>query len=639
MKSFSSFRLSVIAAALMLAIPAVHAVDTQPNAASKFSLVTQANESYDRFIITYRDGATERSNSNALLQSVKAAVSRAGLDQPTVSSTGAKVAPLSVSYQRKLAIGADLVKTSRKLSQGEANQLIQQLASDPAVAYVQPDYRLHIVRDIAAPGPLSGQVKAQPNAMPQAVTPDDPDYATKQWDFWDPIGGANVNNAWDLADGTGITVAVIDTGITTHPDLDTSLADEGYDFIIDAYISGRDSDGRVPGGWDTGDWTNTPPWNDPQDGCVAPGNPARPSIWHGTHVSGTIAALANNGMGIAGTAYNAKVLPVRALGHCGGMTSDIADAIEWASGGQVPGVPDNTHVAQVINMSLGGSGTCPAGSAMNTAITHAIQRGTTVVVAAGNEAADAAQDQPASCPGVITVAATGIAGKRASYSNYGSKVALAAPGGDGNDGIWSTVNTGLDFPGAPGYAAYQGTSMATPHVAGAVALMLSATQAAGLPQPTPAQIRSYLIESARPFPAPTDAPIGAGILNAQAAVQTAVSGDDNGGGQLAILLTKGALLSGQSSAGKSILYAIHVPAGAKTLNLRTLGGSGNVALYVKAGSAPAANGSSADFSSAKPGTSQAVVIQQPQTATYYLRVVPQQGSNFSNISVLADYNP
>jgi len=662
MKSFSSVRLSVMAAALMLAIPVVHATDTQPNSTSKLSLATQANESYDRFIITYREGSTERNDRNALLQSVKVAVSRAGLDHATVSSKGTPAAPLSVSYQRKLAIGADLVKTSRKLSQNETNQLMQQLAADPAVAYVQPDFRRQIVRDIAAPAVLNEQLKAQiNNATPQTTTPDDPLYGTYQWDYWDAIGGANINNAWDLADGTGITVAVIDTGITKHDDLDTSLADEGYDFLSYGFVSGRDTDGRAPGGWDTGDWTNTAPWNDPVDGCVGAGQPGEPSSWHGTHVSGTVAELTNNGVGLAGTAYNAKVLPVRALGHCGGSDSDIADAITWASGGHVDGVPDNTHVAQIISMSLGGPGVCSANDAMGTAISQAIQRGTTVVVAAGNSTSDVANYSPASCPGVITVASNGAAGKRAYYSNYGSKVTLSAPGGslcpddsapsastglcsDGSDyrmnpkgWVFSALNDGETTPGQPDYKGYIGTSQAAPHVAGTVALMLSATAAAGVPQPTPAQIKNMLVESARAFPAPTDAPIGAGILNAQAAVQMAVRGDDTGGGQLAILLTKGVLMTGQSSTGKSILYAIPVPSGAKTLNLRTLGGSGSAALYVKAGSAPAADGSNADFKSVKPGTSEAVVIQAPQMATYYLRVVPQDGGNFTNISVLADY--
>jgi serine protease len=663
MKSFSSLRLGVMAVALMLAIPAVRAADTQSTSSSRFSLVTQANESYDSFIITYRDGTAEHSNSLALLQNVKAAVSRVGLDRVTVSSTGTQMAPLSVSYQRKLGMGADLVKTSRKLSQAEANQLIQQLAVDPAVAYVQPNYRLHMVRDIAAPVALNAMRKAQvDSSTSQTTTSDDPLYSTHQWDYWDATGGANINTAWELADGTGVTVAVIDTGITQHPDLDTSLADEGYDFISDPYLSGRDTEGRVPGGWDTGDWTNTAPWNDPVNGCVDPGSSGQPSSWHGTHVSGTVAELTNNSAGLAGTAYNAKVLPIRVLGHCGGDVADIADAITWASGGDVPNMPSNTHVAQVINMSLGGFGVCSASDAMGASISQAIRRGTTVVVAAGNDADDSANYSPASCPGVITVASNGAAGKRAFYSNYGSKITLSAPGGslcpddsapsanglcsDGSDyrenlkgWVFSALNDGETTPGQPNYAGYIGTSQAAPHVAGAVALMLSATQAAGLPQPTSDKIKDILVKSARSFPVADDGRSGAGILDAHAAVKMAVNSDDNGGGTIARLLTKGVLVPGQNAIVNGTLYAIDVPAGATTLNLRTLGGAGDVALYVKAGSAPAADGSNADFTSTKRGTSQAVVIQKPQAARYYLRVAPQPGSSFTNISVLADYNP
>lgn len=647
MKSFPALRISV-AAALALAMPALHATDALP---TKLSPAAQANQSYDRFIITYRDGSSERSNTAALLQNVKAAVGRAGLDRAAATSNGTPIAPLSVSHQRKLAIGADLIKTSRKLSQSEANALMRQLAADPAVAHVQPDYRRQIVRDIAAPGSVNEQVKKPLDAAPKTVTPDDTYYAQYQWDYWNPIGGANINNAWDLADGTGITVAVLDTGITTHSDLDTSLADAGYDFISDAFISGRDTDGRVAGGWDTGDWTSTAPWNDPVDGCVNPGDPGAPSSWHGTHVSGTVAELTNNAKGMAGVAYNAKVLPVRVLGHCGGYDSDIADAIEWASGGHVEGVPDNAHVAQVINLSLGGPGICSATDALGTAIAHAIQRGTTVVASAGNSSADTAQFSPASCPGVIAVASNGITGKRAFYSNYGTTVALSAPGGgvypnDGTSGtpdatgyVFSAINDGQTVPGAENYIGYAGTSQASPHVAGAVAMILGATHAAGMETPTPAQIKDFLVRSARPFPVAQDHSIGAGILDASAAVNLALGNDDGGGNEQAMPLAKGVILSGQNGApGSSALYSITVPAGATTLNIRTIGGTGDVTLYVKAGSAPGIDGSGADFTSARPGNNDAVVLATPQAATYYIRVAA--GANpYANVSMLADYKP
>jgi serine protease len=160
--------------------------------------------------------------------------------------------------------------------------------------------------------------------------------------------------------------------------------------------------------------------------------------------------------------------------------------------------------------------------------------------------------------------------------------------------------------------------------------------------PTPSQIRDILVNSARAFPVAEDHPIGAGIVDAYAAVNLAL-GNDNGGGdpgdENAMALTKGVILSGQSgAAGSSILYSIAVPAGATTLNIRTIGGTGDVSLYVKADSAAAADGSDADFKSIKLGNNEAVVLATPKAATYYIRVTAGS-SAFANVSVLADYKP
>jgi len=645
MKSLSSLRIGALAAALLLVVPAIRAADTS-SLSAKYLGVSKADQSYDRFIVTYKTGTNQRSDHTAALQSVTAAISRAGLNTATVSSTGTSTPAVSASYQRKLAVGSDLVRTSRKLNQSEANALMQQIASDPAVAHVQPDYKMFLVQDIKAPATMAKPTDASTDPF----TPNDPDYTQYQWNFFNTTGGADVNYAWNIADGTGVTVGVLDTGITEHPDLDTSLGDAGYDFVYQAAMSGRSTDGYAPGGWDTGDWTT-------RNECEA-GWAAESSSWHGTVVSGEIGELTDNGIGLAGIAYNAKVLPVRVLGHCGGYDSDISNAIEWASGGHVDGVPDNTHPVQVINMSLGASGEqCTADTPEYQAIQDAISRGVTVVVAAGNDNGDVANDTPASCPGVIAVASNGITGKRAFYSNYGKGVTISAPGGgvyanDASSGqqvnegfVWQAINLGTTTPIYPAdpvqaYGGMAGTSQAAPHVTGTVALIASALQAAGEPALTPAQITDVLMKSARPFPVTEDQPIGAGIVDAYAAVNLALGNDNGGGGDnpSATPLTKGVLLPGQNSTSTGNLYSIVVPAGATTLNIRTLGGSGNVGLYVKAGSAPSADGSNADFSSIKPGTSEAVVIQQPQATTYYILVTAPQGS-FSNISVLADYNP
>ncbi|MFC4765592.1 S8 family serine peptidase [Dyella koreensis] len=542
-------QVKLLAASLLLALslPAVAAEDISGNTRFDLSSV-QEDATYNRFIVVYRNGSTEHASPNAAVQAVTAAAGKAKLmDQGGTSlSTNALRSGgrmLGVNYDRKLAIGGDLVTTSRRLSAAETRQFVQQIAADPAVEFVQPDYMRHA---------LGKPVQAQPAGAATFTTPNDTYYAGYQWDYlaangaafsdaslgtsvanW---GGANIQQAWTLADGTGITIASLDTGVTNHPDLDLTLADAGYDFISTALVSGRAADGRAAGGWDTGDWTTGSKYLASNGGCVDSTHPAENSSWHGTHVFGTAGGeKTNNSTGMVGTAFGAKVLPVRVLGHCGGYDSDIADAITWASGGHVNGVPDNTHPAQVISMSLGGSGTCTSSTITGKAISGAISRGATVVVAAGNSNANVSGFSPASCPGVVAVAATGITSRRAYYSNYGAGITLAAPGGgvyanDGSSGtqatsgfIWSTIDSGTTSPSGSTYGGMAGTSQATPHVAGAVALMQSYRLALGKALLTSTQITSLLKSSATAphVAASRTKPIGAGILNTYAAVQAA----------------------------------------------------------------------------------------------------------------------
>lgn len=511
-----------------------YAAETPSTAGTRANLsALQADGHYNRFIVTYRDGSTEKVNRSAMLQHVSAAISRSGLDRSRTSVSGRTLAGVKASYQRKLAIGADLVRTSRSLDRTEAAALMEQIATDPAVLNVSPDVMLQ--RD---PG-----MTLPTKSAPATFTPNDTYYSFYQWNLKQPdgtvtffgdanFGGTSVNDAWDISDGDRVVIAVLDTGITRHVDVDTSLADAGYDFISDAFVSGRATDERVPGGWDLGDWTVA-------DECYA-GSPADSSSWHGTHVASTAGAeLTNNALGMAGIAYGAKILPVRVLGHCGGYTSDIADAIVWAAGGHVDGVPKNMHPADVINLSLGGGGKCTGNDPTLHAVRRAIQLGAVVVVSAGNSNDDARNYTPASCPGVITVAATGITSKRAYYSNYGNSVEIAAPGGgvfqddDPSTGVisydgfvWQARNNGSTTPVPMGtsYSGFAGTSQAAPHVSGTVALMQSARKVLRMAPLKPNQVLHILEKTAyRPVVQPDrQHSIGAGILDTNAAVEAAV---------------------------------------------------------------------------------------------------------------------
>eukprot|EP01061_Rhynchopus_euleeides_P039594 TRINITY_DN6791_c0_g1_i1.p1 TRINITY_DN6791_c0_g1~~TRINITY_DN6791_c0_g1_i1.p1 ORF type:complete len:793 (+),score=23.04 TRINITY_DN6791_c0_g1_i1:81-2459(+) len=346
--------------------------------------------------------------------------------------------------ERVLALGAELLLLGEEKDEADVETMAKTLAAEDAdVEYAGPDYWMH------------------------HTSFSDPRYS-EQWGFFDGPG-ARVDEALRKTprQGGGVVVAVVDTGITSHPDLNGQIL-PGYDFISDAPIS-RDNDGRDADPSDEGDWGDAHECGIPMD-----------SSWHGTHVAGTIAANAND-MGVVGVAPRARILPVRVLGKCGGGSlSDITDGILWAAGLHVSGVPANPNPAQVINLSLGAEETCS--QYLQSVITKVTSIGVTVVVSAGNENKDASLFAPGNCASVITVGASNHNGDRAWYSNYGRTI--YAPGGETHDsagyeihgkkyGILSTLNDGLTTLGAPTYGYYQGTSMAAPHVSGVVALMLS----------------------------------------------------------------------------------------------------------------------------------------------------------------------
>ncbi|SPT55050.1 Extracellular basic protease precursor [Actinomyces bovis] len=302
-----------------------------------------------------------------------------------------------------------------------------------------------------------------------------------------------------------MTVAVIDSGILAHPDLEGQVL-PSYDFISDPQVSG-DNDGRDANPADEGDYY--------ADNQCQQGMRGHASSWHGTHVAGTIAAATNNRTGISGVAPDSKILPVRALGRCGGRSSDIVDAITWSAGGQVYGVPDNPNPAKVINLSLGGARACPA--YYQRTIDAAVARGAIVVAAAGNNAEDAKNAAPASCNNVITVGATTNTGQRAIYSNFGSTVEVSAPGGfmDKNTpdgGILSLGDTSETTPQGYTYMYMIGTSQAAPHVSGTVALMTAID-----PNLDTTRATQLLQSTSTPMTCDQDS-CGTGVINAASAV-------------------------------------------------------------------------------------------------------------------------
>jgi serine protease len=400
-----------------------------------------------------------------------------------------QAAGMDVAYFRPMSGNAHVLRLPRYLPESDVAAIAAKLAALPDVAYAEPDAIMQVMD----------------------VVPNDPRYG-EQWHYGLVTAsnyGINAPKAWDITTGSASTVvAVIDTGITDHPDLAGRWVG-GYDFISDTTMS-NDTDGRDADPHDPGDWVSAS-----ECGYA---HSARDSSWHGTHVAGTIGAATNNSVGVSGINWNAKVLPIRVLGKCGGLTSDIADGMRWAAGLTVSGVPANANPAKVLNLSLGGSGAC--GDTYQNAINEIVAAGTTLVISAGNSNADSSGFRPGNCNGVITVAATGQTGSRASYSNYGSVVEISAPGGDQSGGVdtgvLSTLNDGATTPANASYEFYQGTSMAAPHVAGVASLLVGQN-----PNLTPAQVTQILQATVTQFPTGSSCNTsicGTGILNAFGAV-------------------------------------------------------------------------------------------------------------------------
>lgn len=421
-----------------------------------------------------------------------------GLALPTSRERALSAAPRSRMLSiKRMAGGGDVLAPDRPLNRRETAALAMRIALLPGVVSAEPDVR--VTAQAAVPTWTDTQRRQWPLFGPvPSATPGTPAVAVP--------GGADFASAWAVSTGSQVAVAVLDTGSLPHPSLDGQSV-PGYDFVTDLTAAGdghgRDADASDPG-----------------DACQG-----GTSSWHGLMVASQIAGRMTAD-GILGGAPQARVMPVRVLGRCGGWSSDIADAIDWLAGSTIAGVPRSSTAVRVVNLSLGGDGTCPA--FMQAAIDRALAAGIVVVAAAGNSTR-ASIDTPANCAGVIAVAAHTRSGDLASYSNHSRQVTLSAPGGGacrqqaaGTCDASATLaagNAGREVPGASLSAVgFNGTSAATPQVAAAAALLLAAR-----PDWSPAEVRSQLIRSARPHAAGTfcasrPGECGAGMLDAGAAL-------------------------------------------------------------------------------------------------------------------------
>ncbi|MGC1818702.1 MAG: S8 family peptidase, partial [Casimicrobiaceae bacterium] len=422
--------------------------------------------------------------------SAKSAPTAAARIEKLGAATGLRLREL-----RGMALGAQVMTVDGVYGDAAAERIAAQVASNPDVEFAQVDHWVHAT----------------------AAYPVNDEFIAGQSYLYDAPTAINAFDAWTVTHGSpAVTLAVVDTGYLPHAGMAGRFL-AGYDMISDPAVA-NDGDGRDPDATDPGDWLSS------AEGQFADCQVAN-SRWHGTKVAGVIAANTNDLIWTAGIDWNAKILPVRVLGRCGGHESDVVDGIAWAAGLPVPGVPPDPTPAQIINLSLGGTFACDA--AYQLAIAAAYANGVTkaIVAAAGNESADVSTSAPANCAGVIAVASTTVHGDLATYSNFGAEITLSAPGGSYagimHPGILVLSNSGLTTPVSDSYDFAGGTSLAAPMVSGTVSLMLAVA-----PDLSPAQIVSILTATASPFAATsncTTGTCGAGIVDAGAAVRAAAT--------------------------------------------------------------------------------------------------------------------
>ncbi len=398
-----------------------------------------------------------------------------------------------------------VVRLPKAVSLQEAQAIAARLVASGSVASAQADKRMYPTRIPEDPGYLLDE----PPLLPGNI-------ATGQWNLFDVDGGIRMESGWDRETGSAAgIIAQLDTGFVPHRDIEPNRVLDGYDFFSGTNNTvDRDGEpGRDADPTDPGDWIEA------GDPCFVD-SPVS-SSWHGLSVASIMVAESDNFVDITGIDFAAKLLPIRVLGTCGGNVSDVLDAIRWAAGLPVAGVPDNPDPARILNLSLSGKGAClpEEQAAINDAV---FIKGAVVIVSAGNDEGEIAKYSPANCQNVVVVGATLRDDSRAPYANTGEKVDLSAPGGlarDSNDidGILVLSNTGTTVAGLDTIGRIAGSSFSTAQVSAVASLMLATNSSL-----TSGQIREILRRTTRAFPdvinSCNTSLCGSGILDADAAL-------------------------------------------------------------------------------------------------------------------------
>jgi serine protease len=503
----------------------------------------------NRLVVGFRATAANSSIKSIQLRSKRTVQIRQAQTTAADAAGLAQRTGIEISKTRQLTPSMHVMFLPKTLYGMSVTQTLATLRADPAVAFVEVDERRY-VHAVTTPNDPLFQPTATASGQWFMLTPS---LATASSD----ASATDAVSAWNITQGSsGTVIADVDSGFRfDHPDLGRAGFNggrllPGYDFVgedistsgmgLGTFLTANDGDGWDPDPSDPGDWIDSTDQSNalfPASRCLLEN-----SSWHGTRVAGVLGAITNNNAGVAGMTWNPFILPVRALGKCGGYDTDIMTAMQWAAGLTATGVPDNPYPADIINLSLGGTGSCP--SSYQDVINTLTSMGVLIVASAGNESGPV--DVPGNCQGVLAVAGLRNVGTKVGYSSLGAEVGISAPAGNcvNTSGaclrsIDTTFNEGPTTPTTNSYTDQTnynlGTSFSAPIVSGVAALMRAVNN-----NLTPPQLIARIKSSASPFTAPVGTPVcptttsagecactttqcGAGMINAFSAVKAALN--------------------------------------------------------------------------------------------------------------------